>query len=72
MKHSQFIKGITLTCFVALIGSFLVYRSGRFNSFFSADETLVQSSHNGGKITTSGTVISDSTKTARLSSSKQK
>lgn len=70
MKHSLFIKGITLTCFIALIGTFLIYRSGRFNSFFSADETLIQSSHNGGIITTSGAVIFDSTKTARLSSSK--
>ncbi len=70
MKHNLIIKGITLTCFITLIGIFLIYRSGRFNSFFSTDETPIQSSHNGGKITITRTTGYDSAQYAKISSSK--
>ncbi|MEO6254900.1 MAG: hypothetical protein ABIO79_16435 [Ferruginibacter sp.] len=69
MKYRVLIKGITLVSFVALISLFLLYRMGKFNSYFVEEEPAFQTSHNGGKIV-STTPESDSAWQLRLASSK--
>jgi hypothetical protein len=69
MKKITIIKAFTLLSFLFLIGIFLLYRVGKFDTYLFTEEPVIQSSHNGGKITTL-TINSDSTRLTRLSSSK--
>lgn len=69
MKKNAIIKAFTLLSFLVLISFFLLYRMGKFDTYFIDEEPTIQTSPNGGKITTSTTNY-DSTKRTRLSSSK--
>ncbi len=42
MKHSKFIKAITLLSFVFFITLFLLYRTGKFDAFLSNEESPLQ------------------------------
>ena len=74
MKQSIFIKGLTLFSFVFLIGVFLIYRAGKFDTYLEINNSTLQTSHNGGTIMSSKTDSlkskKDSTQKLRLSSSK--
>lgn len=74
MTQSIFIKGLTLFSFVFLIGVFLIYRAGKFDTYLEINNSTLQTSHNGGAITSSKTDSlkskKDSTQKLRLSSSK--
>lgn len=50
MKRSIFIKGLTLTCFLGLLISFVVYKSGGLDGYINSD---LQTSPNGGALTAS-------------------
>ncbi|GAB2807682.1 hypothetical protein [Ferruginibacter profundus] len=49
-KYSRFTKALTLFSFTFLISAFLLYRSGNFDTYFSANGASLQTSHYGGTI----------------------
>ena len=53
MRKSNLLKGFTLLSFVFFISTFLMYRIGIFDNYFSYPKSEMQSSPNGGTITTS-------------------
>lgn len=48
MQKTTLIKALTLTTFFGLLGLFLLYKTGNFDSYIYNDEDPIQSSHNGG------------------------
>lgn len=53
MKRSKLIKAITLTCFVTLLVSFVLYRTGEFDGYLYSGQQTVHTSPNGGAINAS-------------------
>ena len=70
MKFRLFIKVITVLSFILLISSFLLYRTGKLNSWLINNEPIIQTSHNGGKVYVIRTTNYDTIIPSRLSSSK--
>ncbi len=53
MKKSKLTQALTLTIFVTLIGLFVMYKSGYFESETEIEQTTLQTSANGGSLTNS-------------------
>jgi hypothetical protein len=77
MKHPKLTKAATLLLFLSLISAFLLYRTGRLDTYFSGESTnnTFQTSPNGGTISPSEndtvpTPYTDSLIKLRMSSSK--
>ena len=74
MKRSPFIRAATLCCFIGLLALFLMYRTGRLDTYIYNGETAWQTSPNGGPLHRSKEDSikhrRDSLKKVRMSSSK--
>jgi len=51
MRYPLLVKALTLLSFTFLISVFLLYREGRFNKYLLNESSSLQTSHNGGTIT---------------------
>ncbi|HYD20442.1 MAG TPA: hypothetical protein VEB40_03120, partial [Flavipsychrobacter sp.] len=74
MKRSPLIKAATLCSFFGLLALFLMYRTGRLDTYFYGGEAAMQGSPNGGPVAKtkadSVRLRRDSLKRVRMSSSK--
>ena len=75
MKKSPWIKALTLSSFLLFITAFVLYRSGKLDTWFDKEEPSIQTSHNGGSIAdntmdTTKPVVPDTTPRLMMSSSK--
>lgn len=50
MKNSNFIKSITLVSFFSFIIAFILFKSGKYDTYIIDHEMTIQSSHNGGSL----------------------
>lgn len=75
MKKATWIKALTLSSFLLFITTFVLYRSGKLDTWFDKEEPSIQTSPNGGTIAdntidTAKPVVPDTTRRLMMPSSK--